>query len=183
MNYQAAVSDALKGKATVSAPKDNCKHTVYMLENLESWLTGQENAQVIHLNVGLHDMFLESKTGKPRHTLEMYEKNLRAIFEKLDQLSDAAVIFALTTAVNEKQQAESEGYGRVVRRNEDIEIYNAKARAVAAEMGIQVNDLNRFMKEIGPEKILRPSDGIHLSPEGCDIMGSEVARVISEQLE
>ena len=45
-----------------------------------------------------------------------------------------------------------------------------------------MNDLNRFMKKTGPEKILRSSDGIHLSPEGCEIMGIEVARVILENL-
>lgn len=183
MNYQAAVISSLEGKAVISAPTDNCAHTVYMLENLDRWLLGHEDAQVIHLNVGLHDMYLDAKTGKPRHTLEMYEENLRAIFEKLDALSDAKVIFALTTVVNETHQSESKGYGRVVRRNKDIEIYNAKARTVAKEMGVQVNDLYRFMKESGPASILRPSDGIHLSPEGCTIMGREVARVILEKLD
>ena len=78
---------------------------------------------------------------------------------------------------------QSKGYGRVVRRNKDIEIYNAKARTVAKEMGVQVNDLYRFMKDAGPASILRPSDGIHLSPEGCAIMGREVARVILEKLD
>jgi lysophospholipase L1-like esterase len=182
MNYQPEVEKALEGKAIVAAPKDNCKHTAYFLENLDRWLSGQEKAQVIHLNVGLHDLYLDSKTGKPRHTLEVYEKNLRAIFKRLEKLSDARVIFALTTVVNEPLQAASEGYGRVVRRNVDIEVYNAKAREVAEEFEIPVNDLYRFMKEFGPEKILRPSDGIHLSPEGCEIMGAEVARVISEHL-
>jgi len=127
-------------------------------------------------------MYLDSKTGLPRHSLERYEMNLRAIFEKLDQVSDATVIFALTTVVNETQQAGSEGYGRVVRRNRDIEIYNATARVVAKEMGVQVNDLYRFMKEADPSIILRPSDGIHLSAEGCEIMGREVARVILKKL-
>jgi len=182
MNYQASVVKALKGKAVISAPKDNCGHTTNILENLDRWLAGQEKAQVIHVNVGLHDMFLETKTGKPRHTLELYEKNLRAIFAKLDELSNARVIFALTTVVNENLQAESESYGRVVRRNEDVETYNAKAREVAEEFEIPVNDLYGFMKKVGADKILRPSDGIHLSPEGCDIMGNEVARVILENL-
>ncbi|MDF1861658.1 MAG: GDSL-type esterase/lipase family protein [Verrucomicrobiales bacterium] len=182
MNYQAAVQKALEGKAIVSAPKDNCKHTIYFLENLDRWLTGLEKAQVIHLNVGLHDLYLDSKTGKPRHTLEVYEKNLRAIFKRLSELSDAQVIFALTTVVDAKLQADSEGYGRVVRRNVDIEVYNAKARAVAKEFGIPLNDLYHFMEGAGPDTILRPSDGIHLSPEGCQIMGTEVARVISEHL-
>lgn len=182
MNYQAAVVETLEGKAITVAPKDNCGHTANVLVNLDRWLAGHEQARVIHINVGLHDMFLGTKTNEPRHTLETYEENLRAIFAKLDELSDAQVIFALTTVVNEKQQAESEGYGRVVRRNEDVEAYNARARSVAEEFGIPVNDLNSFMKKVGPETILRPSDGIHLSPEGCRIMGTEVSRVILENL-
>lgn len=182
MNYQAAVTQALEGKAIVSAPKDNCSHTAFVLENLERWLSGLEDAQVIHINVGLHDMFLNPKTGKPRHTLETYETNLRAIFEKLRKLTDAELIFAMTSVVNEEQQATSKGYGRVVRRNSDIQTYNAAALIVLEEFGVVVNDLNRFMKKTGPAKILRPSDGIHLSPEGCRIMGNEVARVILKNL-
>ncbi len=181
-NYQSTVRKALEGKAIISAPKDNCSHSAYTLENLERWLSGAEKAEVIHINVGLHDMYLNAKTGKTRHTLEVYERNLRSIFKKLDELSDAKVIFALTTVVNEKQQAESEGYGRVVRRNEDVDTFNAKARSVADELGIAVNDLNKYMKKVGPEKILKPSDGIHLSPEGCELMGGEVARVILNTL-
>ncbi len=183
MNYQAAATSELEGKAKVWSPKDNCQHTFYVIENLERWLAeagGEPN--VIHINVGLHDMFLDGKTGKPRHSLETYDKNLRTIFARLDELSDARVIFALTTVVNEKDQANSEGYKRVVRRNTDIDIYNKKAREVAEELGIEVNDLNQFMKTTGPENILRPSDGIHLSPQGCELMGKEVARVISGYL-
>lgn len=179
-NYQNAVREALAGKANIWSPKDNCGHTAYTLANLDRWLKGHETARVIHINVGLHDLYLNAKTGMPRHTLETYENNLRAIFAKLDELSDAKVIFALTTVVDEKRQPES-GYGRVVRRNADIELYNAKALAVAKELGITVNDLNAFMKKIGPEKILT-SDGIHLSPEGCKLMGAEVAGVILKHL-
>jgi len=181
-NYQSAVKKELKGKAIVSAPKDNCSHTAFILENLDRWLSELGTADVIHINAGLHDMYILEKTGKTRHTLETYEKNLRTIFKKLDELSDAKVIFALTTAVNENQQAESKGYGRVVRRNTDVNIFNATANTVAEEMGIPINDLNSYMKKVGPEKILKPSDGIHLSPAGSELMGAEVARVILDRL-
>ena len=93
------------------------------------------------------------------------------------------MIFALTTAVNEEDQANSKGYKRVVRRNSGIDVYNAKAREIADELDIEVNDLNAFTKEKGTDRILRPSDGIHLSPEGCELIGGEVARVISAHLE
>lgn len=180
MNYQNTVTQALEGTANVWTPTDNCGHTAYTLANLDRWLEGQENVQVIHINVGLHDLYLNAKTGMPRHTLDTYEANLRGIFAKLKQLSHAKVIFALTTVVDEKRQPKS-GYKRVVRRNADVDIYNAKARAIAKEFGIAVNDLNAFMKKAEPEKILT-SDGIHLSPEGCKLMGAEVARVIREHL-
>ncbi|MDF1814409.1 MAG: GDSL-type esterase/lipase family protein [Verrucomicrobiales bacterium] len=181
MNYEGAVKEALEGKAKVRSPKENCRDTFTVLENLDRWLEGQ-SPQVIHINVGLHDMFLSSKTGKPRHTLETYEKNLRAIFSKLQQQKGARIIFALTTKVNEDLQAKSEGYGRVVRRNSDITRYNETAKQVADEFGIEVNDLYTFFDNTGPEKILRPSDGIHLSPKGCQLVGKEVARIISENL-
>lgn len=181
MNYQQDVITALANKAEVWSPKENCKHTVFMLENLEKWLTDRK-PQVVHVNVGLHDMYLDAKTGKPRHTIESYEENLRAIFAKIDKLTDAKVIFALTTAVDEQRQADSKSYGRVVRRNTDIQAYNNKAREVAKEMDITINDLNAFMVKTGTEKILRPSDGIHLSSEGCRLVGRHVSQVILKQL-
>ncbi len=181
MNYQKAVTDQLTGKAAVWAPKENCAHTAFTLENLAKWLTGR-SPQVVHINVGLHDMYLSAKTGQTRHTLATYEKNLRAIFTKLRNLTDAKIIFALTTAVIEDRQAKSKGYQRVVRRNTDVDRFNAKAREIAQEFGIAVNDLNTFMKKSGPEKILRESDGIHLSPDGCLMIGGKVAEAIVKQL-
>ena len=181
MNYQAVVSEAVKGKAVVWSPADNCGDTTYMLRNLERWVSGKK-PRLIHINVGLHDMFLGAKSDKPRHTLKTYEKNLRAIFVKIEKLTDAKIVFALTTAVNEKRQADSETYGRVVRRNADIEVYNAKAREVAKQMDIPVNDLNAFMKKNDADKIIGKSDGVHLSKEGRDLLGDCVAQVILTHL-
>ncbi|MCF7849410.1 MAG: hypothetical protein K9M45_11225 [Kiritimatiellales bacterium] len=175
------MSEALEGQAVVWPPADNCQHTAYMLENLERWLAGKK-PRVVHVNVGLHDMFLSAKSGEPRHTLETYGKNLRAIFTKIRPLTDAKVVFALTTAVNEKRQADSETYGRVVRCNADIERYNAKAREVAKELNIPVNDLNAFMKQNDADRIICQKDGIHLSPAGCDLLGGRVAQVILKHL-
>jgi lysophospholipase L1-like esterase len=182
MNYQPAVTEALNAHADVWAPKENGRDTTFTLANLDGWLKDRKPA-VIHINVGLHDLFLDGKSGRPRHTLAVYEKNLRAILRRLSQQDGARILFALTTPVNESRQAASKTYGRVVRRNTDIDIYNARARMVAEELGIRVNDLPAFIRRTGPERILRPSDGIHLSPEGCRLVGREVARKILSALE
>jgi hypothetical protein len=180
MNYQEAVRAELQDQAMVWSPKENGQHTVFTLGKLGEWLKGRD-PQVIHLNVGLHDLFLSAKTGKPRHTLETYAGNLQKIFARLRELTDARLIFALTTAVDEQRQATSKTYGRVVRRNPDVDRYNAKARELALHAGFAVNDLNAFMKRNDPAKLLR-DDGIHLTPDGSKIVGKEVALVIRRQL-
>jgi len=181
MNYQQTVMDELKGKATVWSPKENCRHTEFVLEQLETWVKGRD-ASVVHINVGLHDMFLSSSTGQPRHSLGVYEANLRAIFAKLKVLTDAKIIFALTTPVIETRQAASEGYKRVVRREADVVKYNAKAAQIAKEVGVEFNDLHGLATRVGTEDILRESDGIHLSKVGEEVIGKHVASVIVNAL-
>lgn len=181
MNYQQTVVAELNGKATVWSPKENCRHTEIVLEQLEKWVKGR-NASVVHINVGLHDMFLSSSTRQPRHSLEVYKANLRAIFAKLQDLTDAKIVFALTTPVIESRQAASEGYKRVVRREADVVRYNAIAAQVAIEAGIEVNDVHGLSSRVGTDDILRKSDGIHLSKVGEEVIGKHVASVIENLL-
>ena len=127
-------------------------------------------------------MFLSSATGQPRHSLEVYEGNLRAIFTKLQELTDAKIIFALTTPVIESRQAASEGYKRVVRREADVVRYNARAAQIAKETGIEVNDVHGLSIRVGTDDVLRESDGIHLSKVGEEVIGKHVANVIADAL-
>ena len=179
INYQQAVGESLTNQATLWSPKENCKHTLYTLQNLEKWLTDQ-NPDVVHINAGLHDMFLTSKGGKPRHDIEFYEANLRNIFAQLKHLTDARIIFALTTPVDESRQATS-NYGRVVRRTSDVLKYNQAARRVALAHGVIVNDLHTAILNAGKEDILK-EDGIHLSEKGRKVVGRLVAKSITTQL-
>ena len=181
MNYQDAVRARLEGKAQLWSPKENGRHTEFTLGKLDEWLGGR-GPDVIHMNVGLHDLFINAKSGEPRHSLETYERHLRAIFNRLKQRTNARVIFALTSVVDEDRQARSKTYGRVVRRNADIRRYNARARELAEEAGFTVNDLNDFMHRNDPATLLR-EDGIHLSPAGCEVVGAEVAKIILRELE
>ena len=180
INYQQVVRDALKDKAIVWTPKDNCQHTAYTLDNLDRWLKNRD-PDLVHINVGLHDMFLNAKTGKTRHSLKTYKRNLQLILEKLAEITDATIVFALTTAVDENRQQSSQTYGRLVRRNRDVDQFNAAAREIAKEQNILVNDLNAIVKTSGAEHVLR-QDGIHLSPAGCQIVGNRVAELIEQQL-
>lgn len=174
--YQNNVVTALEGKATVWSPKENGQHTGYTLQQLEKWIKGCE-ASVVHINVGLHDLFLSSKTDESRHSFDVYTANLRRIFTKLKQLTDAEIIFALTTPVDDQRQASSETYKRVVRRNSEISTYNRRAVEIATEFGVRVNDLHAVVLEMGVGQAIR-DDGVHLSANGGDVVGEQVAHSI-----
>ncbi len=181
MNYQAAGDSGLKGRRGLDA-KENGQHTAFTLENLGKWI-GDRKPAVVHINVGLHDMFLNAKTDKPRHDIETYSRNLRQIFNKLTRLTDAKIIFALTTPVDEQRQAASKTYGRVVRRSADISRYNVAAREIATSAGVSVNDVFSLAQKVGLDRILRESDGIHLSDFGQKAIGQQVAAEILAALQ
>ncbi len=179
MSYQAAVRERLEGVARVWAPADNGSDTVHTLKSLDRWLDGR-NPAIIHINCGLHDMWLFD-AEKRRHTVEVYAANLRKILARLREKTDATIIFALTTPVNEVNQASS-GYGRVVRYEKDIPKYNKAARQVAADMGVPVDDLYTPLFQAGI-KVVVGKDGVHLSPKGVEIAADTVASCIRELLE
>ena len=176
INYQATVTAQLAGQASVWSPSKNGAHTAFTLNHLEEWLKDR-NPSVVHINVGLHDLFLNAKTGKPRHSLQVYDQNLRAIFVKLRELTDAEILFALTTDVDEQRQAASTTYGRIVRRRADVGTYNARAREIAKQFQVRVNDLPAAMRSAGIQRMLA-QDGIHLSEAGKRVLGQQVARQV-----
>tara|TARA_R110002049_G_scaffold285698_4_gene466942 strand:+ start:55531 stop:59199 length:3669 start_codon:yes stop_codon:yes gene_type:complete len=180
MGYQEKVATDLQGQASVWTPQENGRDTVHTLSRLEEWL-GERDASIVHINVGLHDMLIGTKTGKPKHDIDQYAANLRKIFAKMRSLTDAPIIFALTTPVDEQRQASSETYHRIVRRNPDVVRYNAKAAEIAAEFGITVNDLHAVALSIGVDEAIR-DDGVHLSPAGVDVIGQHIAELVSSAI-
>ena len=173
--YQRTVQSELKDKATVWAPEENCCHTRYTLDRLEKWLKDR-NAAVVHINVGLHDLYLNAKTGQPRHSLDVYSRNLRAIFAKLKELTQAKIVFALTTPVVEERQVTS-GYKRVVRRNPQIVEYNRKAAEIAKEFGVRIDDLHAVAMAMGAGKVIG-NDGVHMSKAGTAVIAKQVAKCV-----
>ena len=176
INYQGTVKAELEGVATVWSPSENCQHSLFTLENLEKWVKGR-NASVVHINVGLHDLFLSEKTGQPRHSIEVYSANLRKIFARLKDLTEAEIVFALTTPVVEERQAASKTYGRVVRRNPHIVEYNRRAVEIAEESGVQIDNLHSVASAAGVQEVIR-DDGVHLSEKGIAVIGKQVARCV-----
>lgn len=181
IGYTPVVRAELQGQANVLRPPVNCESSVVMRKHLNTWL-GQERWEVIYWNAGLHDLKrvrLESDgevkavavgQGDFWVNVQAYEENIRAIVQQLKQ-TGAVVIFATTTPVP---------VGAFGRLPEDVVMYNAVARRVMQEEGVQIDDLYAWVVRDQPN-LQKPQD-VHLWPAGKEAMGRHVAAVIESQL-
>jgi len=131
---------------------------------------------VIHVNVGLHDLKhlagrrLQVEGGKRVHNLAEYEKNLRSIFDFLEQSEPTArIVFATTTPIP------AEGAPGFVPG--DSAKYNEVARQVLRDYPrIVVNDLYALSKP-HPDWYSRPSN-VHFGAAGREAQAAQVAKSI-----
>lgn len=186
VGYTIPVRRALRGKANVHRPLENCGSTVKGLANLDRWL-GDGRWDLIVFNFGLHD--LERKEGNV--PIPEYAANLRAIAKRL-QTTGAHLLWANTTPVprlnpipvdvvpvGEVGYLRSDGdklFGFVV---EDIAEYNAAASQVMSEYGIETIDLYNHVLPI-QERLQYPKD-IHFTTRGDSALGAAVAEAIRKR--
>ena len=181
INYQEVVKNQLENKADIWVPDENCQDSVFVLKNLDKWLTGKR-PDVIHINCGLHDVFIENN-GLPRRTPEDYRENLDKIFSILtSEFISSQIIFALTTPVYEERQKTSKTYGRLVRRNTDIDAINKKAIEVCRKYNVKIDDLNSAVLEEGVENLIF-EDGVYLNEKGKKYIGKRVSKCIENTIE
>ncbi len=136
---------------------------------------------VIHFNVGLHDLKylnkkndLDLENGKQVASLEEYAANLEAIIAYLKDLApDATLIFATTTPVPENAAG---------RRAGDAVRYNQTALEVMAKHPeIQINDLYALTKPMQAEWWVEPGN-VHYERVGQKAQAHAVASKIAESL-
>lgn len=174
IGYTAGVREALKGKANVHRIPANGGDTNRGLASIDNWLGGG-HWDVIHFNWGLHDL-KRVKDGKLDASVEKavspedYEKNLRALVQRL-QKTGAKLIWAATTPVPE---------GAAGRIADEVELYNAIAAGIMAEMEVAVDDLYNYVQ---PHlATYQRSANVHYTPEGYAYLGKRVAEAVLEAL-
>ena len=186
IGYTPGLREELAGRANVYRLHLNggfSASVIGKLDTLESTMRAPGLAgrwdfdwDVIHLNVGLHDLKyindknkLDLEGGELVASVQDYMANLRRIFKHLQKTAPKAkLIFALTTKV----PADSEG------RIEDSELaYNAAARAVLADFPeIEINDLRTASLPF------EQPGNVHFTPEGIAAQAKHVSRVIAWHL-
>ena len=179
--YQPVVERRLKGSAEVVGPGGTTSRA--LLEHLDEWIIARKPV-VVYVNCGLHDCALDRKTNEPRVLIQEYRANLEKIFERLHRETQAHVIWATTTPVNEEWQVSvppPRGYGALGRRNSDVRAYNAVAVEIARRFDIEVHDLYDVVTRAGRDQQLK-EDGIHFTEAAYELIGQAVAETIRARL-
>lgn len=174
IGYDKWIAEALKDRAQVFFPEENCRYAEHVLRYLHEWAGSAglgADLDVIHWNAGLWDC-LRLFGDDPMTPVEVYGSYIARIQKRISYLFPNAVsIFAASTPVQEKK------YGVDFRRfNAEIEAYNAAAVKALEGTGARIDDLYTVMKDV---PVSCYSDQTHFyTPEGTEIIGNAVLNSI-----
>ncbi len=181
MGYQSHVQQALQGLARVWAPQENGGNSQNVLEHLETWVINQ-NPDIVHLNCGLHDIKKPFETaplaGQPAIPLDAYQTNVREILTYIRDRTQAQIIWATTTPVNEVWHHKRKAFDRF---EADVLAYNTAATEIAQALNVPINDLYTVVMHAGRDDYLAP-DGVHYIPSGYTMLGQAVVTTIKPYL-
>lgn len=170
ISYQPSVKAKLDGIAEVVGPEENCRFAKYTLWNIAAWINQLGKPDIIHWNNGTWDLYHQHDAMGIFTPLEEYILYIKRVLKELRR-TGATIIWAATTPVNAKS---------IVCKNSEIDKYNAEvARYMAAER-IEINDLNKIIKD--NIELYIGEDHLHLSKQGEEICAAAVAAAIRKHL-
>ena len=135
-------------------------------------------ADLIHFNVGLHDIARKDDERACAVPLEEYARNLRAIIELLRAGPAVKLVWASTTPVlNERHRREK----RFIRRDADVQDYNRAAATVMRELHVAEHDLYQAVMRAGVQEAIGP-DGVHPTEAGRELLAAAVSDLLGGKL-
>ncbi|MBD3243540.1 MAG: hypothetical protein GF331_23320 [Chitinivibrionales bacterium] len=170
MGYQDTVAHELADVAEVWGPAENGGNSRNVLAHLDKWAVDRQ-PDIVHINCGLHDLRREFGEEANAVPLGEYTENVRAILDRLLEGTNARVVWATTTPVNQEDHHRRKGFDRFA---VDVDRYNAAASGVAERLGVVIDDLCAVITAAGPSGLLL-DDGVHYSAEGYAHLGRAVA--------
>ena len=181
--YRDITTGFLKDSAEIWSPENDQLNTITLLDNIKSWIT-KDHFDVIHMNSGLNDLRTIDYPGHDRLIPpDLYERNVESIVKMINKYSPGTiVIWATTTPVVDKMYNEFNGdKPEFLLKNEDVILYNEKARNIVTRLGAAVDDLYEYLMSSDPSFIML-NDGVHYTNYGYELIGERTADVIRKIL-
>ena len=137
MGYREFVRESLHGKAEVLFSEENGRFVKYTHWLSNQWIRANGAPDIIHWNNGIWDITREPPVEGCFTPLDEYIHGLARTLSTFRAAGVPAIVFATTTYPHP---------GREEQRAEDIDEYNAAARALMEREGVPVNDLGALIK-------------------------------------
>lgn len=179
IGYQPFVIEKLK-EADVWGPEENCRHSVYALDNFHAWVV-EQNPDILHVNFGIHDSSIYDIYPDGEHyiTLSQYQFSLqRYIFRLKNELPNTTMIWAPTTPRYTPQQGVPMKQWNIAEELK-IQKYNSVALEIVNKEGLPVNDLHEAIMLNDYTKCLS-EDGCHMTEFGNEVLSDAVVKVIKK---
>ena len=135
-------------------------------------------ADIIHFNVGLHDIARKDDGHACAVPRDEYARNLRAIVEGLRAGPAVELVWASTTPVHDNRHRRAK---RFIRRDADVRDYNRAAVAVMRELHVAEHDLYQAVVRAGVQEAIGP-DGVHPTEAGRELLAAAVSDLVGERL-
>ena len=178
IGYDSIVRELMQDEAQLYWSQDNARFSAYTYRYASEWAQEDCDAKsidVVHWNNGLWDA-LHLFGDEAQTTFDEYRTDLTRIARRLKKLfPNAKIIFALTTSVVEERMG-----GGFYRRNAEIERFNAIAREVMAQEGVEIDDLYTVAREMSVD--WHAQDGTHFTEEGYRALAEAVADCLRKYL-
>jgi isoamyl acetate esterase len=169
MGYQPFVAEALNGRLNITGPLENCETSRKCLKFADDWLSAA-NSDVVHVNCGLHDIRIDPGAPSNQVGIDEYRDNVKQLLITLARRVPR-IIWATMTPVNDEWHTRNKDSRRTT---EDVKAYNATACSVAVSLGVEINDLCRFVETRNPLGLWE-ADGLHFNETGYRLLGGAVA--------
>lgn len=172
LGYGKRAAELLEGDGCeVFQPEENCRYAKYTQRLLFERWESIRDADVIHFNCGLWDVYDQFRDGETFSTVTEYCDTVERIARRLLAVTPH-VIFSTTTPVRV-------AHAHV--RTADVERFNAAVVPRLRALGVTVHDLFRPVSE-HLERYILPTDNIHLTEEGAEACAALVAAAVRHEL-
>lgn len=158
----------------VSAPDENCRFSLYVLNSLRFWFDSFPTPDIICWNAGLWDTAILYPEDGCFVSLDQYLENMKKILREMKKTGTKIIFLTTTTVAEEKQYLPGPMPPR--HRNVDILQYNKAIVQAFQDEDIIVADLFSLMYP-NPEQYLR-DDMIHPNEAGMELISSTITESI-----
>ena len=163
--------------AEVWGPAENCRHSLWALDNFRTWVTNQD-PDIVHVNFGIHDAVL-LEDGKHQILLAQYRLCLQRFIAQVKKLGKTRMVWATTTPMYMPAEDIPMADWQV---HEEVQIdeYNAVALEIAEREGLPVNDLHEVVMRNDFTRCLT-EDGCHMTEFGNEVLSDAVVEAIRKE--